>query len=193
MSSKLEIEPSHLTFTGPYNTASITEIKLKNNESETVCFKIKTTVPTKYLVSPTSGNVESGETVSIRVKLLPNMYNPLECIQHKFLLQTMPAPLSEIDHEKMWSEADPTIIREKKLLCVFREVSAVEFLHGNKSSSQELEGVASRIVTENATLEISRKQQSESTYYLRCAVFVYSLCVLNFLFGIIYEKRFDIL
>ncbi|XP_023229884.1 vesicle-associated membrane protein-associated protein A-like isoform X2 [Centruroides sculpturatus] len=182
-----------MNYLSPYNTASIAEIKLKNNESEAVCFKIKTTVPTKYLVSPTYGNVESGETVSIRVKLLPSTYNPLEYIKHKFLVQTMPAPLNGIDHEKMWSKADPAIIREKKLLCVFREISAIESLHENKSSCQELEGVTSRTVTENATLEVSRKQRCESTYYIRCAVFVYSLCVLNFLFGIIYEKRFDIL
>ncbi|XP_067120123.1 vesicle-associated membrane protein-associated protein B-like [Centruroides vittatus] len=132
MSSKLEIEPSHLTFTVARNQnqdvnflfdGKEDDIKLKNNASETVCFKIKTTAPTKYQVSPSYGNVESGETVSIRVKVLSNTYNPLEYIKHKFLVQTMPAPLSGIDHEKMWSEADPAIIREKKLLCVFREVS----------------------------------------------------------------------
>ncbi|XP_067134998.1 vesicle-associated membrane protein-associated protein A-like [Centruroides vittatus] len=119
MSGHLEISPSCLIFKGPYNIGSETEILLKNKETETVCFKIKARVPSKCLVSPSFGNVESGETVSIKIILLPDESNSLEKMAHKFLIQTMHPPISGIDHQKMWIKADPTSIREKKLLCFF--------------------------------------------------------------------------
>ncbi|XP_023223758.1 vesicle-associated membrane protein-associated protein B/C-like [Centruroides sculpturatus] len=263
MSGQLEISPSRLIFKGPYNIGSETEILLKNKETETVCFKIKARDPSKCLVSPSFGSVESDETVSIRIILLPDDSNSLEKMAHKFLIQTMHPPISGIDHEKMWTEADPTSIREKKLLCFFPDapnltssttvaeeksdlqsvytssitedeinyfkslrvdiakltegmgdlqksnhelktelsflkshtisrngdedqISAVESLHGNTSISQDLGGIEA----ENTTLEVSIKQENQSVSCFRYTM-IASLCILNFLIGIIIEKCFD--
>ncbi|XP_067135007.1 uncharacterized protein [Centruroides vittatus] len=73
MSDHLEVSLSPLIFKGPYNIGSETEILLKNKETETVCFKIKARVPSKCVLSPSFGSVESGETVSIK-----NEFNSLE-------------------------------------------------------------------------------------------------------------------
>lgn len=85
-------------------------------------FKIKTTVPTKYGVKPNFGTIEPGDKVIIKLVLLPNEYCPLERIKHRFLVQYVIFNDAG-DFEKMWKECNRTLIREKKLRCIFNNKS----------------------------------------------------------------------
>jgi len=117
----LEIDPpSELRFRGPFSSEVVTVfLTLKNPTEKKVCFKVKTTAPKRYCVRPNSGVVPANESVQVSVMLQPHEFDPKEKSKHKFMVQSMFAPDSVTDYEKVWKEVDPKLVMDSKLKCVF--------------------------------------------------------------------------
>jgi len=111
--------PVELSFTGPFDKAVTSSMKLKNPGDKKVCFKIKTTAPKRYCVKPNSGVVNPSSETYIAVSLQPFEYDPAEKNKHKFMVQSMFAPDGDIDQDKLWKEADSNEMMDSKLKCVF--------------------------------------------------------------------------
>ncbi|XP_029446845.1 vesicle-associated membrane protein-associated protein A [Rhinatrema bivittatum] len=111
--------PNELKFKGPFTDVVTTNLTLRNPTEKKVCFKVKTTAPRRYCVRPNSGIIDSGATVTVSVMLQPFDYDPNEKSKHKFMVQTIFAPLSTSDMEAVWKEAKPEELMDSKLRCVF--------------------------------------------------------------------------
>lgn len=95
------------------------DIKLSNPSEKRVCFKVKTTAPKRYCVRPNSGLLEPGAETSVVVMLQPFEYDPNEKNKHKFMIQTVFAPVGDIDQDTVWKETHPEDLMDTKLRCVF--------------------------------------------------------------------------
>ncbi|KAK7583714.1 hypothetical protein V9T40_004677 [Parthenolecanium corni] len=117
----LIIEPtSELKFKGPFTAPVTSYIKLTNPSENKVCFKIKTTAPKKYCVRPNSGILEKDASVEIAVSLQPFDFDPNEKSKHKFMVQSLVAPLAdELNLDSLWKEAPIDALMDSKLKCVF--------------------------------------------------------------------------
>ncbi|CAL8083630.1 unnamed protein product [Calicophoron daubneyi] len=118
----LEIEPkSELFFEGPFTDIVTSNIKLSNPLDSPVCFKVKTTVPKRYCVRPSSGVLEPHEQLTVAVMLQPFTFDPTEKTKHKFMIQSMILPEDKTGNlDNVWKEADPAKIMDSKLVCVLR-------------------------------------------------------------------------
>ncbi|KAF8560515.1 hypothetical protein P879_06994 [Paragonimus westermani] len=118
----LDIEPKKaLYFEGPFTDIVTSYIQLHNPQDHAVCFKVKTTVPKRYCVRPSSGVLQAKERLTVAVMLQPFNYDPLEKTKHKFMIQSMLLP--DGDHpslDLLWKEADSDKMIDLKLICVLR-------------------------------------------------------------------------
>ena len=100
----LSLEPQHeLKFRGPFTDAVTTNLKLGNPTDRNVCFKVKTTAPRRYCVRPNSGIIDAGASINVSVMLQPFDYDPNEKSKHKFMVQSMFAPIDTSDMEAVVS------------------------------------------------------------------------------------------
>ncbi|XP_027005810.1 vesicle-associated membrane protein-associated protein A-like [Tachysurus fulvidraco] len=111
--------PCDLKFKGPFTDVVTTNLKLRNPSDKKVCFKVKTTAPRRYCVRPNSGSIDPGSSVIISVMLQPFDYDPNEKSKHKFMVQSVYAPLNITDLEAVWKDAKPDDLMDSKLRCVF--------------------------------------------------------------------------
>ncbi|TGZ61472.1 hypothetical protein CRM22_007968 [Opisthorchis felineus] len=118
----IEIEPREaLYFEGPFTDVVTSHIQLTNLQDQSVCFKVKTTVPKRYCVRPSSGVLKPHERLNVAVMLQPFNYDPAEKAKHKFMIQSMPMPDGDSTPlEEVWQYAHPNKIRDSKLICVLR-------------------------------------------------------------------------
>jgi len=118
----LEINPSfELRFQGPFSEVVTSNLQLFNPSDKRVCFKVKTTAPRRYCVRPNSGIVEPQSTVNVSVMLQPIEGDINDKGKHKFMIQSMFAPETVEDMEKLWNDASSSDIMDTKLRCVFEE------------------------------------------------------------------------
>lgn len=116
----LVLEPPHeLKFKGPFTDVVTATLKLTNPTDRNVCFKVKTTAPRRYCVRPNSGIIDARMSVNVSVMLQPFEYDPNEKSKHKFMVQSMLAPLGMTDMESVWREARPEELMDSKLRCTF--------------------------------------------------------------------------
>uniref|UniRef100_A0A8C6TZR5 Vesicle-associated membrane protein-associated protein A n=1 Tax=Neogobius melanostomus TaxID=47308 RepID=A0A8C6TZR5_9GOBI len=111
--------PTDLRFKGPFTDVVTTTLKLSNPSDRKVCFKVKTTAPRRYCVRPNSGVIDVGGSINISVMLQPFDYDPNEKNKHKFMVQTIFAPMTVNDMDLLWKEAKPDDLMDSKLRCVF--------------------------------------------------------------------------
>lgn len=118
----LDIEPREaLYFEGPFTDVVTSHIQLTNLQDQSVCFKVKTTVPKRYCVRPSSGVLKPHERLNVAVMLQPFNYDPMEKAKHKFMIQSIPMPDGDSTPlEEVWQGAHPSKIRDSKLICVLR-------------------------------------------------------------------------
>lgn len=64
-------------------------LRLKNDETVPLSFKIKTTAPEKFRVRPSAGQLNPGSSTSISVQLLPG-YDGAGLQRDKFLVLSVP-------------------------------------------------------------------------------------------------------
>ena len=115
----LIIEPKHeLSFVGPFNKDVTTMMSLQNTSDRKVCFKIKSTKPTKYTVKPNSGVIDAKQKIQLMVTSLPFEHDPYEKNREKFMVQAMFAPQGEINQDTLWKESNGQLM-DHKLKCVF--------------------------------------------------------------------------
>lgn len=119
----LVIEPqSELKFKGPFNDVVTSYLTLRNPSDRKVCFKVKTTAPRRYCVRPNSGLVDPSGTVNVSVMLQPlDGDSNQDRGKHKFMVQSMYAPETVDDVDKLWSEAKSSDLMDSKLRCVFED------------------------------------------------------------------------
>ncbi|OON16516.1 MSP domain protein [Opisthorchis viverrini] len=105
----------------PFTDVVTSHIQLTNLQDQSVCFKVKTTVPKRYCVRPSSGVLKPHERLNVAVMLQPFNYDPAEKAKHKFMIQSMPMPDGDSTTlEEVWQYAHPNKIRDSKLICVLR-------------------------------------------------------------------------
>ncbi|VDP96183.1 unnamed protein product [Echinostoma caproni] len=93
-------------------------INLSNPLDTPVCFKVKTTVPKRYCVRPSSGIFSV--IFTLPVMLQPFSYDPSEKTKHKFMIQSMILPEDCDNFDAVWKNADPAKIMDSKLICILR-------------------------------------------------------------------------
>ncbi|KAH8267004.1 vesicle-associated membrane protein-associated protein B/C [Drosophila bipectinata] len=118
----LTIEPEHeLRFVGPFNRPVVTIMSLRNNSALPLVFKIKTTAPKRYCVRPNIGKILPYRSTQVEICLQPFIYDQQEKNKHKFMVQSVQAPLDAdlTDLNKLWKELEPDQLMDAKLKCVF--------------------------------------------------------------------------
>ncbi|XP_015042117.1 vesicle-associated membrane protein-associated protein B/C isoform X1 [Drosophila persimilis] len=123
----LTIDPEHeLRFVGPFNRSVVTIMTLRNNSSAPLVFKIKTTAPKRYCVRPNIGKILPFRSTQVEICLQPFMYDQQEKNKHKFMVQSVLAPVDAdlTDLNKLWKELEPQQLMDAKLKCVFEMPSA---------------------------------------------------------------------
>ncbi|KAJ4294450.1 phosphatidylinositol-binding protein scs2 [Kalmusia sp. IMI 367209] len=122
----VELDPPELGFKRPFQQEVTQTLKLRNNHSDPVAFKVKTTAPKQYCVRPNSGRIEPGDHVEVQILLQAMKEDPppdAKC-RDKFLVQSV---LVTADKEftnvaSLWSNIEQTAkssIQEKKIRVVF--------------------------------------------------------------------------
>ncbi|KAI4370289.1 hypothetical protein MLD38_018656 [Melastoma candidum] len=115
----LEIEPRELRFTFEFRKQSTCSIRLINNSTDHVAFKVKTTAPKKYCVRPNVGIVPPKSTSKFMVTMQAQRTAPPDLIcKDKFLLQStvVPDDVTEEDiTSSMFSREDGRHVEEIKL------------------------------------------------------------------------------
>ncbi|XP_063076772.1 vesicle-associated membrane protein-associated protein B/C-like [Engraulis encrasicolus] len=131
----LLLDPPHeLKFRGPFTDVVTANLKLANPTDRNVCFKVKTTAPRRYCVRPNSGVIDAGTSINVSVMLQPFDYDPNEKSKHKFMVQSMVAPVDMGDMEGVWKEAKPEELMDSKLRCVFELPSDSDKAHDGESN-----------------------------------------------------------
>ncbi|XP_022210349.2 vesicle-associated membrane protein-associated protein B/C [Drosophila obscura] len=123
----LTIDPEHeLRFVGPFNRSVVTIMTLRNNAAVPLVFKIKTTAPKRYCVRPNIGKILPFRSTQVEICLQPFMYDQQEKNKHKFMVQSVLAPMDAdlTDLNKLWKELEPQQLMDAKLKCVFEMPSA---------------------------------------------------------------------
>ncbi|KAF1964981.1 VAMP-associated protein [Bimuria novae-zelandiae CBS 107.79] len=122
----VELDPPELGFKRPFQQEVTQTLKLKNNHSDPVAFKVKTTAPKQYCVRPNSGRIEPGDHVEVQILLQAMKEDPppdAKC-RDKFLVQSV---LVTADKEftnvaSLWANIEQTAkssIQEKKIRVLF--------------------------------------------------------------------------
>ncbi|KAJ4357688.1 phosphatidylinositol-binding protein scs2 [Didymosphaeria variabile] len=122
----VELDPPELGFKRPFQQEVTQTLKLRNNHSDPVAFKVKTTAPKQYCVRPNSGRIEPGDHVEVSILLQAMKEDPppdAKC-RDKFLVQSV---LVTADKEftnvaSLWSNIEQTAkssIQEKKIRVIF--------------------------------------------------------------------------
>ncbi|KAJ1080310.1 hypothetical protein NDU88_000529 [Pleurodeles waltl] len=116
----LVLEPQDmLTFYGPFTDVVSALLKLHNPLKQNVAFRVKTTVPRRYSVRPSSGIIRGQSSFNVLVMLQPFNYDPFEADRHKFKIQSVIVPPDTSDVDEVWRNAIQEAIMESKLSCIF--------------------------------------------------------------------------
>jgi len=120
MEQILQLNPStELRFKGPFAEVVPSKLELTNPSDQSVSFKVKTTAPRRYCVRPNSGVIKPSETVSVMLMLQPFDFDPKEKNKHKFMVQALYTPDSDMSIDELFKQAKPDQLMETKLRCMF--------------------------------------------------------------------------
>ncbi|PAA72626.1 hypothetical protein BOX15_Mlig019679g1, partial [Macrostomum lignano] len=130
----LKILPeSELEFRGPFNKPITSLLRLCNQDTYILTFKVKTTVPKCYSVRPNIGLLQPFSELEVAITLLP-LSEPDEdseidnvhlnqSPQHKFMIQTMVVKPGALNHQSvdaLWKAATP-----RDVMCYRLNVSRI--------------------------------------------------------------------
>ncbi|XP_056689331.1 vesicle-associated protein 2-1-like [Spinacia oleracea] len=150
----ISVLPEELKFSIELKKQSYCDMKVTNRTDQNVAFKVKTTSPKKYRVSPNAGIIRPRGSCVIRVTVQAQQEYPpnMEC-KDKFLLQsTIVPPNSKLDDlsPEIFNKGGGRIVQECKLDVVY--VSA------NSDQNQELQRVKKE---RDAAIQEKQKLQQE--------------------------------
>ncbi len=86
-------------------------------------YKVKTTAPNNYFVTPKAGVIGPGQTVEIKVTLQQQSTDPSQNAD-RFLVQSAPCPTPEGLSREDWQRLDKFAISEQRLQVSFRSSAA---------------------------------------------------------------------
>ncbi|KAF7495391.1 Vesicle-associated membrane protein-associated protein A [Sarcoptes scabiei] len=102
-------------------------LKLTNIHDKMIAFKIKTTAPSAYTVSPTQGFISPAADVSIALHFYKEDSDRNGRFVHRFLIQAIPCKDESIPIDRFWKElSKDTQIYEHKIRCNFDLESPTE-------------------------------------------------------------------
>ncbi|SPP84202.1 vesicle-associated membrane protein-associated protein B/C-like [Drosophila guanche] len=134
----LTIDPEHeLRFVGPFNRSVVTMMTLSNNAAVPLVFKMKTTAPKRYCVRPNIGKILPHGSTQVEICLQPFMYDQQEKNKHKFMVQSVLAPMDAdlTDLNRLWKELEPQQQMDARLKCVFEMPSTEENAENTSGSA----------------------------------------------------------
>ncbi|KAI8633701.1 VAMP-associated protein [Xylariaceae sp. FL1651] len=119
----VEIDPQELGFHRPFTVEVLENLKIRNQNTHPVAFKVKTTAPKQYCVRPNSGRVEPGKEVEVQVILQAMKAEPApgtKC-RDKFLVQSVPITGDKefTNLASIWDTIDKSSVQEKKIRVTF--------------------------------------------------------------------------
>lgn len=121
----VDLNPEELGFRRPFSHEVTQVLRIINNNSGSVAFKVKTTAPKQYCVRPNSGLVKAGSAVDVQVLLQAMKEDPpldARC-RDKFLVQSVLVDDSEETNvATLWSNVEKTSkgsIQERKIRVSF--------------------------------------------------------------------------
>ncbi|VDK67777.1 unnamed protein product [Litomosoides sigmodontis] len=121
------VEPKQLTFHDDPQTSSVL-LRITNVSHVRVAFRIRSNVPTQYIVMPATGFLSANESINV---LITNLYMRRYRRRHRFIIQTMKAKESDKDRRKIWSDSRAENFH---LIQCIRLVTSV--LNNRKASAQ---------------------------------------------------------
>ena len=120
----LKVEPTEIVFPTTLNQTSSSALRLTNNGRDLVAFKVKTTAPNNYFVTPKGGVIHAGQTAEIKVTLQQQTTDPSQN-SDRFLIQSAPCPTPEGLTRDDWQRLDKFAITEQRLQVSFRASAPV--------------------------------------------------------------------
>ncbi|PRP85454.1 vesicle-associated membrane protein-associated protein A-like [Planoprotostelium fungivorum] len=117
----LIIVPNELSFPPPYSSSPANTVRLTNPTNRHIIFKIKTTVPKRYVVRPNTKLVLPSETVEVHITLNPKELLPGEKPKDKFQVQSafIDAIAPGADLKEMWSRVSENGVMKQRIKCNF--------------------------------------------------------------------------
>uniref|UniRef100_A0A0X3NP84 MSP domain-containing protein n=1 Tax=Schistocephalus solidus TaxID=70667 RepID=A0A0X3NP84_SCHSO len=148
----LSIKPAELIFEmDPHETATCM-VTAQNTSSKSVCFKVKTNAPKRYIVYPNEGIIQPEETKPIKVSTAPNA-EPTGDSRDKLVFMTTIAP-DDVRLDQVWQTVDRSKISEKLLMCTIKPRGSVDQVSNAKGLEQEI----IQLRKENAELRESHER-----------------------------------
>lgn len=125
----IQFDPENqIEFIAPFNRPKRAILKMKNICDQTITFKIKTTAPYSYNVTPTNGYIQSNSIVLVKIIFIGNR-EQIGASKHKFLIQ---AAIQTKNANSIFEEIVPY---EHKIKCLFQDIG-IESHIVSASSSQ---------------------------------------------------------
>jgi len=118
----LKVEPSEIIFPTTLNQTSSCALRLTNPGRELLSFKVKTTAPNNYFVTPKAGVISPGQTAEIKVTLQQQTTDPSQNAD-RFLIQSAPCSSTEGLSREDWQRLDKFAISEQRLQVSFRNTA----------------------------------------------------------------------
>eukprot|EP00095_Tigriopus_kingsejongensis_P003039 maker-scaffold765_size101212-snap-gene-0.24 protein:Tk03039 transcript:maker-scaffold765_size101212-snap-gene-0.24-mRNA-1 annotation:"hypothetical protein HELRODRAFT_184905" len=120
---RVEFDPADsIAFCGDFQTAIKSELTVKNRSSFPLLFKMKTTSPNRYIVSPHKGRIEAKRYMVITITLLPFLFKPEQKHVDKFLIQICKDSKINQEYSKhdFWTMITRREMIQKKFRCLYR-------------------------------------------------------------------------
>ncbi|CAH9084918.1 unnamed protein product [Cuscuta epithymum] len=119
MTGLLIIQPHDLKFTFELLKQSSCSVTLTNTTAQCVAFKVKTTSPKKYCVTPNIGIIKPNSTINFRVTMQAQRTAPVDMqCKDKFLIQSTIVPHEKMEDKsisEMFTKDKGKYIQENKL------------------------------------------------------------------------------
>lgn len=118
----IKIEPENeLVFLGTFKEPISAVVNVSNLTGRKVCFKVRTTVPQRYIVNPAVGVVDPHSETKILISLQPLDPDSVKG-KHKFQILSAYAPDIDFEINQFWKNNTEDTIHQCKFVCVLDRV-----------------------------------------------------------------------
>ena len=118
----IKIEPENeLVFRGTFKEPISAVMNVSNLTGRKVCFKVRTTVPQRYIVNPAVGVVDPHSETKILISLQPLDPDSVKG-KHKFQILSAYAPDIDFEINQFWKNNTEDTIHQCKFVCVLDRV-----------------------------------------------------------------------
>ncbi|XP_065904265.1 vesicle-associated membrane protein-associated protein B-like [Dysidea avara] len=137
MDRLLLLEPSkEVRFQGPYTEIVTSYMKLTNPTDKRVGYKVKTNAPRQYTVEPNNGILEPNQLQVLSIRLQPLRVPNTSTTYHKFMVQSMVVPDSDVKSEDLWRGTHKADVIDYKFNCI---LEAEQIQNGIETSPEHMQ------------------------------------------------------